>query len=93
MLKFKAKNAHELEIELTERTNEIAVETVKGIIKALENDVDVVLLGIIPAVNMDISVKRGGFLSALERNIEKCSDADEYELCEEALLWIKKLQS
>lgn len=92
MLKFNAKNAQELEEELLIRGNEIGVETVRGIILALENDDDAVLLGFIPSVQIDITVKRSGYLTALELNLSKCVDADEFELCKEATKWIKILK-
>ena len=92
MLKFNAKTAQELEEELTKRSNEISVETVRGIILALENDDDAVLLGFIPSVQMDVTVKRSGYLTALELNLEKCVDSDEFELCKEATKWIKILK-
>lgn len=92
MLKFNAKTAQELEEELTKRSNEISVETVRGIILALENDDDAVLLGFIPSVQMDVTVKRSGYLTALELNLGKCVDSDEFELCKEATKWIKTLK-
>lgn len=92
MLKFNSKTVQELELELVERSNEIAIETVKGILLALEQDVDAVLLGIIPAANMDITIKKKGFLAALQTNLQKCSDAEEFELCNQATAWIKKLK-
>jgi hypothetical protein len=92
MLQFNAKNAQELEEELTHRSNEIGVETVRGIVLALENDDDAVLLGFIPSVQMDVTVKRSGYLTALELNLNKCVEADEFELCKEATKWIKTLK-
>jgi hypothetical protein len=41
---------------------------------------------------MDITVKKPGFLAALQTNLQKCSDAEEFELCTKATEWIKKLQ-
>jgi hypothetical protein len=92
MLQFSARNAQELEEELAIRSNEIAVETIRGIVLALENDVDAVLLGFIPSVHMDVTVKRSGFLSALEINVNRCAEAEEFELCKEATKWIKILK-
>jgi hypothetical protein len=41
---------------------------------------------------MDLSVERSGYLEALETNLVRCEEAEEYELCKESIKWIKKLK-
>ena len=33
-----------------------------------------------------------GYLQALESNLIRCEEAEEYELCKDAISWIKKLR-
>jgi hypothetical protein len=42
-------------------------------------------------VDLDLSVERSGYLEALQTNLVRCEEAEEYELCKEAIKWIKKL--
>jgi hypothetical protein len=43
-------------------------------------------------VELDLSVEKSGFLEALETNLVRCEEAEEYELCKESINWIKKLR-
>ena len=91
MLKFNANNVEELEAEARERAHEVSVNVVTCVIKALEADVDKVIIGIMITVDLDLSVERSGYLEALQTNLVRCEEAEEYELCKEAIKWIKKL--
>ena len=91
MLKFNANNVEELEAEARERAHEVSVNVVTCVIKALEADVDKVIIGIMITVDLDLSVERSGYLEALQTNLTRCEEAEEYELCKEAIKWIKKL--
>ena len=91
MLKFNANNVEELEAEARERAHEVSVNVVTCVIKALEADVDKVIIGIMVSVDLDLSVERSGYLEALQTNLTRCEEAEEYELCKEAIKWIKKL--
>jgi|TARA_B110000977_G_scaffold125508_1_gene160712 hypothetical protein len=91
MLEFNANNVEELEAEARERAHEVSVNVVTCVIKALEADVDKVIIGIMITVDLDLSVERSGYLEALQTNLVRCEEAEEYELCKEAIKWIKKL--
>ena len=91
MLEFSANNVEELEAEARDRAHEVSVNVVTCVIKALEADVDKVIIGVIISVDLDLSVERSGYLEALQTNLTRCEEAEEYELCKEAIKWIKKL--
>tara|TARA_B110000503_G_scaffold94518_1_gene142417 strand:- start:4959 stop:5240 length:282 start_codon:yes stop_codon:yes gene_type:complete len=91
MLEFNANNVEELEAEARERAHEVSINVVTSVIKALEANVDKVIIGIMVTVDLDLSVERSGYLEALQTNLVRCEEAEEYELCKEAIKWIKKL--
>mgnify|MGYP006160783741 FL=1 len=91
MLEFNANNVEELEAEARERAHEVSVNVVTCVIKALEADVDKIIIGVMVTVDLDLSVERSGYLEALQTNLVRCEEAEEYELCKEAIKWIKKL--
>jgi hypothetical protein len=92
MLNFKAENIEDLEEEARGRALEVSAEVVTAVIKALESDADRVVIGILTSINMDLNVDRANYLEALETNLARCEEAEEYELCEKAISWIKKLK-
>jgi len=92
MLYFEATNIEELEVEAQKRAHEVSVAVIKSVIEALEKDVDKVVIGVLTSLDMDLSVERAGFLQSLETNLVRCEEAEEYELCKEAIKWIKKLR-
>lgn len=92
MLEFNAENLEELEIEAAARAHEVSVEVTKGVIKALENNVDKVVIGVLATVDLDLSVDKEGYLEALETNLVRCEESEEFELCKESIKWIKKLK-
>ena len=92
MLNFKAENIEDLEEEARGRALEVSVEVVTAVIKALESDADRVVIGILTSINMDLNVDRANYLEALETYLARCEEAEEYELCEKAISWIKKLK-
>ena len=91
MLEFNANNIDELESEAMQRAHEVSVGVVTSVIKALEADVDKVIIGIMVTVDLDLTVERSGYLQALQTNLVRCEEAEEYELCKAAIKWIKKL--
>jgi len=91
MIQFNSDNLESLEIEVQERAEEIGIATVKAICKGLELGVDVINVGFMKNLNMDITCERDGFLEALSLNLKRCEDAEEYELCSDARKWIKIL--
>jgi|TARA_Y100000389_G_scaffold82838_1_gene79436 predicted NUDIX family phosphoesterase len=92
MLEFNAENLEELEIEAAARAHEVSVEVTKGVIKALENNVDKVVIGVLATLDLDLSVDKEGYLEALETNLVRCEESEEFELCKESIKWIKKLK-
>jgi hypothetical protein len=91
MLEFNANNIDELESEAMQRAHEVSVGVVTSVIKALEADVDKVIIGIMVTADLDLTVERSGYLQALQTNLVRCEEAEEYELCKAAIKWIKKL--
>ena len=63
-----------------------------AVTKALESGADKVVVGILSSIDMDLSVERSGYLEALETNLIRCEEAEEYELCKESIKWINKLR-
>ena len=92
MIEFNADSIEDLEIEAQKRAHEVSVEVTKAVILALEKDVDKVVVAILKNVDLDLSVEKSGFLEALEFNLVRCEEAEEYELCKESINWIKKLR-
>ena len=92
MINFEASNIEELEEEARERALEVSVEVVTAVTKALDAGADKVVIGILTTLDMDLSVDKDGYLEALETNLVRCEEAEEYELCKKAINWIKKLR-
>ena len=91
MLQFESEDFDSLETEAHERAEEVGVATVKAICEGLELGVDVVNVGYMKNLNMDITCEKSGFLEALALNLNRCEAAEEYELCAKARKWIKTL--
>jgi|TARA_R100000479_G_C6391752_1_gene205428 hypothetical protein len=92
MLYFNSSNLDELETEARERAHEVSVSVVKSVIEALEKGADKVVIGILSSLDLDLTVEKAGYLQSLETNLVRCEEAEEYELCKEAIKWIKKLR-
>ena len=92
MLYFEATNIEELEIEAKKRAHEVSASTTSAIIEALNKGADKVVVGVLSTLDLDLSVEKSGFLEALETNLVRCEEAEEYELCKESIKWIKKLR-
>jgi len=92
MLEFNANNLEELESEARDRAHEVSVCVVTAVIKALENNIDKVIVGTLASADLDLSIDKAGYLEGLETNLVRCEEAEEYELCKEAIIWIKKLR-
>jgi len=93
MLEFNAENIEDLEEEAKLKATEISITIIESVCKALDEDVDVVAMGFLKKLNMDISVKRENYLEALELNFQRVEDAEEFELCQRASKWIDILRS
>jgi|TARA_R110001606_G_C15000852_1_gene607085 hypothetical protein len=92
MLYFEATNIEELEIEAKKRAHEVSVATTSSIIKALNKGADKVIVGVLSTLDLDLSVEKSGYLEALETNLVRCEESEEFELCKESIKWIKKLR-
>lgn len=92
MIQFEATNLEELEQEAFQKRYEISIATVTAICKGIEENVDVISLGFLSNIDMDISVKKDNFLEALELNIGRVSEMEEYELCAKAAEYIQILK-
>ena len=93
MIEFKATNFDELDEEARLRAAEVSVTVVSAVCKAIEEDVDVVSVGIISNLNLDLMISKDNFLEALELNIHRVEEAEEFELCAKALDYIKQLKA
>ena len=92
MIEFNAENIEDLEEEARERAMEVSIEVTTAVIKALEHGADKVAIGILTSLDMDLHVDKANYLEALETNLVRCEEAEEYELCKKAINWIKKLR-
>lgn len=93
MIKFEATNFNELEEEARRRAHEISVATLTAICRGIEEGADIVSLGILSQLDMDISVKKPNYLEALKLNIGRVAEMEEYELCAKANQYIELLES
>jgi len=92
MIEFEANNMDELEEEARLKATEISIEIVEAVCKGLEKGADVVALGFLANLDMDITVRRENYLEALSLNLHRVENAEEYELCERAVKWINQLK-
>jgi hypothetical protein len=92
MLYFEATNLEELEEEARKRAHEVSVSTTRSSIKALESGADKVVVGVLKTMDLDLSVDKAGYLEALETNLVRVEEAEEFELCKESIKWINKLR-
>ncbi len=92
MLHFEATNIEELEVEAQKRAHEVSVFTTKAIVNALEQGADKVVVGVLTTLDLDLSVQKDGYLEALETNLVRCEESEEFELCKQSIKWIKKLR-
>lgn len=92
MIEFEATNFNELEEEARRRAHEISVATLTAICKGIEEDADVVSLGFLSQLDMDITVNRPNYLEALKLNISRAAELEEYELCAKANRYIQLLE-
>ena len=92
MLNINAQNLEDLEQELNERAIEVSIEVIRSICQGLSVDADSVNLAIMSSIDMDLIVSKDKYLEALKLNLPRCEEAEEYELCQLAAEWIKKLE-
>ncbi len=92
MIEFEATNLDEFEAEARRRAHEISVATLTAICKGIEENADVVSFGFLSKLNMDISVKKSNYLEALELNIGRAAEIEEFELCAKARNYIEQLK-
>lgn len=92
MIRFKAKNFIELEEEIATRQHEISVATLTAICKGIEENADVIALGLSSSLDIDIIITKENYLNALELNLQRAVEAEEFELCTKAQEYIKILK-
>lgn len=93
MIEFQATNFDELDEEARLRATEVAITVVSAVCKAIEENVDVVSIGIIESLDLDLTISKKNFLEALELNIQRIEEAEEFELCAKAIKYIKQLKA
>ena len=93
MLEFEANNLEELEEEARLKATEISLAIIQSVCDGLDEGADVIALGILSSLDMDITIKRENYLEALTLNLQRVEDAEEYELCSRAVKWIEQLQT
>ena len=93
MIEFEANNLEELEEEARMKATEISLTIVEGVCNRLDEGADVIALGILSNLDMDISIKRKDYLQALTLNLQRVEEAEEFELCLRAVKWIEQLQA
>jgi len=92
MIEFNSQNMEDLEEEARHRATEISIAIVEGICNGLDQEADVIALGFMKSQNLDINIKKPDYLQALILNLPRVEDAEEFELCQRAAAWIKKLE-
>jgi len=92
MIEFESTNMDDLEEEARLKATEISIAIVTGICKGLDEGADVIALGFMKNLDLDINIKRSNYLDALKLNLPRVEDAEEFELCMRAATWIKKLE-
>ena len=92
IIEFKGENEEEIKIEMQVRHQELAILLVKKIIWALDNNIDEFILAMHEHDGFLVGVKRDNYLEALEKNLEKMENYEEYELCKKSIEWIDYLK-
>lgn len=92
MIHFEAKDFTELEEEIGKRLHEISVATLTAICKGIEENADVIALGFSSSLDVDVIVPKKNYLNALELNLQRAVEAEEFELCAKAQEYIKILK-
>ena len=93
MIEFNSQNMEDLEEEAKIRAIEVSLAIVECICNGLDQGADVIALGFMKAQNLDININKPDYLKALELNLPRVEEAEEFELCQRAVQWIDKLKS
>ncbi len=91
MLEFESNNMEDLEEEARHRATEISMAIAKAVCDGLDAGADVVALGFMKNINLDINVNKSNYLEALSTNLHRIEAAEEFELCQRVVQWIEKL--
>jgi hypothetical protein len=92
MIRFESKDFSELEEEIAKRLHEISVATLTAVCKGIEENADVIALGFSSSLDVDVIVTRENYLNALELNLQRAAEVEEFELCAKAQEYIKILK-
>ena len=91
MINFEASNLEDLQNEVLVQKHKVAIGIVESICTALDNDINTTEVDIIAGGDITISAVREDFQNALQFNIGRCEESEEYELCDRATRWIERL--
>lgn len=91
MIEFNADNFEDLEEEARSRATEISIAIVTGICNGMDKGADVISLGFMEKLNLDINISKDNYLDALTLNLPRVEDAEEFELCQRAVKWINHI--
>lgn len=92
IIEFKGENEEEIKIEMQVRHQEMAILLVKKIIWALDSNIDEFILAMHEHDGFLVAVKRDNYLEALEKNLKKMEEYEEYELCKKSIQWVGYLK-
>lgn len=92
MIKFESTNYNELVEEAKLKAHEISVATLNAICKGIEENADAVYLGVLSALDLEISIVKEDYLEGLKLNIARAAEMEEFELCAKANKYIELLE-
>jgi len=95
MLKFNSNNIQDLQEEFNLRATEISIHIISSVCVALEKDIDSITIGEFDTpeqYDLGLYCTKPDYLDALKTNLQKCIDAEEYEVCAKARDWITILE-
>lgn len=92
MIEFKSSTIDELTEEYDARSAEICVHVLNSICKGIDENLDYVMIGFLPNLNMDIAIYQDHYIEALELNIAKAAEIEEFELCAKAYKYLNTLK-
>jgi hypothetical protein len=93
MINFESTNFDDLSKEALNRAHEISVEIITAICKGMDENAEVISLGLFSNLNLDILIKKADYLNALKTNLNRVAELEEYELCAKAIKCINILES
>ena len=93
MIEFHSDNIEDLEEEARNNAIELSVAIVTSVCNGLDKGADVITLGFMKNLNLDINIHRKDYPEVLATNLWRVEKAEEFELCQRAVKWIEQLNS